>query len=166
MCSGDGYAHKSECGFVWRPGEGVGLPRAGVRAVVNHRTWLLESELRSSAGAVRFPSHRASLQSSNVHSLKWQIAFQRDSSGLYCFPLLCSVPVLFVIPSQFLGQVIRTWTPDKGLQAGKVVIAPAVSNTQGFLPRSGGQVAYSCFLFHSLAVSICPFPAHFLLLNL
>lgn len=63
--------------------------------------------------------------------------------------LFCSC--LFVIPSQFLGQVIRTWTPDNSLQAGKVVIAPAVSNTQGFLPRSGGQVAYSCFLFHSLA---------------
>lgn len=129
---------------MWRPEEGVGPRELESEMFVNHPTWMLEPELRSCARAVCFSNHSACLWNGKLPS-------KGIPQGSIAFSLLCSVRVLFVIPSRFLVQVIRTWTTDNSLQAGKVVTAPVVINTQGFLPRSGGQVASSCFLLHSLA---------------
>lgn len=93
---------------MWRPEEGIGPWELESEMFVNHPTWMLESELRSCARAVCFPNHQhvcSPPKCMEANSLKLQVAFQRDFSGLHHFPLLCSVPVLFVIPSRFLVQV-------------------------------------------------------------
>lgn len=104
VCSGDGYVHKTECGFIWRPKEGVGLRELESEVFVNHPTWMLES----SSGPVQeqcafLTTSMSGLQSSKVHGGKFFEMANCLPKGFLRAPslptsLFCSCVVCYSFP--------------------------------------------------------------------